>query len=920
MSPSMRMSRFALVILFLASALPSVATATNNPIPHVNPRLVPDSASPGATGFTLTVNGTGFVSGASVRWNGSARTTTFVNGSQLTATISSADIAAAGTAFVTVLNPGPGRATSNAVMFEISAPTSSVAYNAPVGRGAGGPSAIGTRQFVFTDFNRDGKLDLATLNGDGTISVFLGNNDGSFAPPNLAHPPNQAFFAQRFGLVGDVTITPVGLATGDFNGDGFQDLAEYLTVSGSVSGQGSAIEVFLGVGDGIFDRPSDSPSTSTSTSFGSSLPQFLLAADVDKDGNLDLITPCGQSLVSICFWHGNGDSSFTPASTEAILIGGLGRAGIPSLGDFNQDGNLDLILTYTTTAGDEVAALALGIGDGTFGTPTTIDTFPGFSNNQSAVAAADFDEDGKLDVAFYYQNCVSQNGPCAGAVDLLSGGGDGTFLAPLTIGNLEPAGQTLLAADANEDGHLDLFFGHSVLLGRGDGTFSVNPATAPKTFAAVADFNADGFLDVLTADPQGFYLSARTTPDFSGFSSPTSQTVNAGANTSYTVSISPLYGSEYDVTLSLTGVPSGAIAFFTAPTVAAANGSTLLSVNTSSATVPGTYTLTLTGTATNGVVHFTPITLVVNPAAADFAGDITPGGQLIAAGQMAAFVVSVSPINGFTGDVALSAAGAPAGSLVTFNPPVITGGSGTSVLSVTPPANAPSGLSVLTISGTSGTISHSGKRELNVNNSADFSGYISPTINTVVAGQRAAYTVNVTSLNGYTGTTTLSLSGLPPNSSYRFTPATLLGGAGTSSLLISTTASTPTGSYTLVLSGQSGSDIKSTTIQLNVNSSPGDFGGSITPISQSVTSATDASYSVSITPSGGFTGNVTLSVTNLPPGTGVSFNPGNVITGGSGSTAFTISTAGVAPGTYSILVTGVSGGITHSGTITLTVN
>src|SRR5690349_5385083 len=104
MSPSMRTSRFALVILFLASALSSVAAATNNPIPYVNARLVPDSASPGGAGFTLTVNGTGFVSGATVRWNGSARTTTFVNGSQLTATISSADIAAAGTAFVTVLN------------------------------------------------------------------------------------------------------------------------------------------------------------------------------------------------------------------------------------------------------------------------------------------------------------------------------------------------------------------------------------------------------------------------------------------------------------------------------------------------------------------------------------------------------------------------------------------------------------------------------------------------------------------------------------------------------------------------------------------------------------------------------------------------------------------------------------------------
>jgi len=912
----MRTSRFALVILFLASALSSRATATNNSVPYVEQRLVPTSAVTGGAAFTLTVNGTGFVSGATVEWNGSSRATTFVSNSQLSATISASDIAAAGTATITVLNPAPGGGTSNPVFFEVSAPTTSVAYNAPIGHGANGAAATGIRQFAIVDLNGDGKQDVATLNGDGTISVLLGNNDGSFSAPLLLHPPIQPNISTPLGLIGSVTTTAVSLVAGDFNGDGKLDIAEYLTVVGATSGHGSAIVVFPGIGDGTFG----SPVISTSISFANGLPQFLLAADMNADGDLDLLAPCGNPAGSICFWSGHNDGSFTAAGSNAVSPSEVAISGTPALGDFNSDGNLDLVLTYTTTAGDEVAALALGIGDGTFGTPTTIDTFPGFLNNQSAVVAADFDEDGKLDVAFYYQNCVSQNGPCAAAIDLLSGGGDGTFLAPLTIGNLEAAGQTLLAADANEDGHLDLFFAHSVLLGRGDGTFTVNPATAPKTFAAVADFDADGFLDMLTADPQGFFLSTRTTPDFSGFSSPTSQTVNAGANTSYTVSVNPLYGSEYDVTLSLTGLPSGATSVFTPPAVAAANGSTLLSVNTTAATAPGAYSLTLTGTAANGVTHSTPITLVVNPAAADFAGDITPGGQLIAAGQIAGFVVSVSPINGFTGDVTLSAAGAPAGSIVTFNPPVIAAGSGISVLSVAPLANAPSGLSVLTISGTSGTISHSGKRELNVNNSADFSGFISPTINTVITGQRANYTVNVTSLNGYTGATTLSLSGLPANTSFRLTPVTLMGGAGTSSLVVTTSASTPTGSYTLTLSGQSGSDIKSTTIQLNVNSSAGDFSGSITPTSQSVASGTDASFGVSITPSGGFTGNVNLSVSNLPPGAGVSFSPGNVITGGSGSAALTISTAGVVPGTYSVLVTGVSGGITHSGTITLTLN
>src|SRR5713101_147883 len=68
-------------------------TGTVNPVPLINQPLVPDAIAPGGAGFTLTVNGTGFVSGSVVNWNGSARATTFVSGSQLTATVLSSDIA-----------------------------------------------------------------------------------------------------------------------------------------------------------------------------------------------------------------------------------------------------------------------------------------------------------------------------------------------------------------------------------------------------------------------------------------------------------------------------------------------------------------------------------------------------------------------------------------------------------------------------------------------------------------------------------------------------------------------------------------------------------------------------------------------------------------------------------------------------------
>src|SRR6266481_6154498 len=79
----------------------TIATAgAVNPVPLINQPLIPDAVAPGGAGFTLTVNGTGFVSGSVVNWNGSGRATTFVNGSQLTASILASDIASASTASV----------------------------------------------------------------------------------------------------------------------------------------------------------------------------------------------------------------------------------------------------------------------------------------------------------------------------------------------------------------------------------------------------------------------------------------------------------------------------------------------------------------------------------------------------------------------------------------------------------------------------------------------------------------------------------------------------------------------------------------------------------------------------------------------------------------------------------------------------
>src|SRR6202042_688096 len=97
----------------------------NNPAP-TETSLSPTSATAGGAAFTLTVNGTGFVSGSVVKFNGTAKTTAFVSATQVTAAITPADIATAGTLNVTVTNSAPGGGTSANSPFTVNNPVPTI--------------------------------------------------------------------------------------------------------------------------------------------------------------------------------------------------------------------------------------------------------------------------------------------------------------------------------------------------------------------------------------------------------------------------------------------------------------------------------------------------------------------------------------------------------------------------------------------------------------------------------------------------------------------------------------------------------------------------------------------------------------------------------------------------------------------------
>ena len=204
----------------------------------------------------------------------------------------------------------------------------------------------------------------------------------------------------------------------------------------------------------------------------------------------------------------------------------------------------------------------------------------------------------------------------------------------------------------------------------------------------------------------------------------------------------------------------------------------------------------------------------------------------------------------------------------------------------------------------------------------DFALSASPGSRTVTAGSGANYTVTMTPSGGFSGTVTYSISGLPAGASGSFTPPSVSGSTPVNSTLaVTTSTTTPAGTYSLTITGTSGTT-HNTSVTLVVNALPvGDFSLSATPASQTVTAGTNTSYTVTMTPSGGFNGTVTYSVTGLPAGAVAGFNPASV----SSSTApvdsnmvVTTSTS-TAAGTYPLTITGTSA-TTHTANVTLIVN
>ncbi len=337
------------------------------------------------------------------------------------------------------------------------------------------------------DFNGDGKKDLVTLAetyiGGGSsqsvasISVVLGNGDGTFKPPVLT------------------TVNSFDpILVGDVNGDGKDDVIQVHPSSPST------VDVWLSNGDGTLTEDQSYQVSPASLVGG-------ILADVNADGKLDLLAVDSQTPGLVRTLLGNGDGTFQAATSITL------PTSAPSdliFADFNHDGKID----FAGLDGNDQVNIYVQAG-GNFVLTGSPLTNPDSVYDVCALQAGDLTGDGAAEVVT--ENCGDAD---EDTVTVYVNNGDGTFASGVYYAvaasggdypaNLEPYAGVI--ADVNGDGKNDIvvtnYYGGDVtiLTGNGDGTVNV-PDIGYATGgyytylpAVVADFNGDGFADIVQTD------------------------------------------------------------------------------------------------------------------------------------------------------------------------------------------------------------------------------------------------------------------------------------------------------------------------------------------------------------------------------------------------------------------------------------
>jgi hypothetical protein len=676
-----------------------------------------------------------------------------------------------------------------------------------------GEGTFNITDFLLGDFRNSGRPDLVT------ISSYFGEGTN----PQLVFAPNAG--GGSFGTPKITTIPLSGtLAAGDFNHDGFLDLA---IASGASSTGTATLTIYLGHGDGTFTAQSP---INFNTSSGGHWVQGLWVGDFNGDGKLDLLAWFYLNVVpfqknDVYEFLGNGDGTFAPAK---LVIQNLTN---PAVADLNHDGRPDIVenrdpqALYPALGGTQFQVF-LCQSDGSFTLSNTYAPYSGEQSQETTLGTADgsrspawmgdFNGDGNIDLAAIQQ--ASGFPTRVAYVQFMLGNGDGSFTP-----SYEPyflyASRPSNAFDLTGDGRSDMV--------ENDGftsSFQVIPAGSgvPLQLTLLADpvIGANGTVQVSLATVSNTSTQVVLAASDPAITIPASVTIPSGSlsqNTSFT--IGNAFNSSHVFWIQGTVNGSTATAYGTQATANGQYGTTLSTYWSTEATFPGLPT--------------------------------------------SDYQLGITSLAGYSTTVTLSCKGLPAGASCQFGAGSLTvprGGFSSTSLIINTSSNTPFGVYPITIQTTDGAIASQLKVILDV---GDFSVSITPASKTVLANSTATYTVNVTTTNNYGGNFTGTCSGIPA-------PAvcTVNGYTNGGSVSIQTN-NLAAANYNFTISLSNGVASRSASAQLSI----GDFTATLSANALSVAVGQSANLTITVTGQNGFTDAVSLSCNGAPAGANCTLNP-----------------------------------------------
>ena len=357
-------------------------------------------------------------------------------------------------------------------------------------------------------------------------------------------------------------------------------------------------------------------------------------------------------------------------------------------------------------------------------------------------------------------------------------------------------------------------------------------------------------------------------PSMSAIMTVPSLTIRQGASGTSTANITVAGGFSNAVALVVTGAPAGVKATLASASLSApGSGSSVLTITVGATAVPGTAAITLTATG-GGLTSAGTVNLSIVPA---FTLATNLAAITVQQGSSAPLTLTSAIAAGFNGAVALTASGKPAGVTLGFAPATISSpGSGTSTLSIAASNSAAPGVYSITLTGTSGSLTGTAVVSVAVSSPSSFTLTASPVSVTLAPGTSGTSVIKMTPGSGFSSPVTFSASGMPAGITGQFSAARLARGGGNTTMTVKAGPTVAAGTYHITVTGAGGGVSPSPTAVLTVVVSGFRVAA---PATASLVRNGSVLVPMTTSTTGGFNGDLGLTVTGLPAGVTAIFTP-----------------------------------------------